>query len=791
MQTYFSKSSTPSPSFGPLTSPTYTSSRHHLHPPPPAASQPMRTKSSSGRQNPWQAQWINRSSEQTRDVFTCVWCKESFKSLAEMTDHMKRSPRCGMAGAEQTRQILKCMWCGQSFKSLADMTQHMKVTQHYTNIISQEQIISWRNPEESSSSSSKSQQQQQQQPQQQQQQSQQQQVLTCKVCDESFQTLKELSNHMVKNSHFKDQNSDCMAMSPQSNTNNAASANTTTSGKSSSNNQSESSDRHSHLSTTSNNLISFDPLIGRNLKKSIIDDNNGSEMDDNDDHHLDNDDSERNTPVTNQNDDNTGGNVLSALEKLIEKNFDTKSRRSQQTGILQRLGIDEEVFPPWQNMAPSPISPASMMAVAAAAWNPTNGGLVGDYSRSSSSNSNHSSNHHRGFMNSGGGGNSSTMVIPQLRYRRNSSSNHSFKDKYINAAALCKTITTESNGSFSSQETEEESCDDSNSEYVRPQSASSTASSSISPSETQSINTLVNPNTSADLLNRLTPNSHRSETDDDQDQSPLNLFKKAKLINGTTTTTNNNDNDTDDEDGDGDNLSSRNGDTTKSGSHHPLMQLQKLLDKTDNNGRRKNSSHHHHHQHHQQNNHRSSPFNHNNWNDSTSVRSPAGSSSERSPRSTPNFIGSPSSIKSSTEQDLSTATTTTTTPSSYLQMKCAFCSTPISSRNEYRLHLAKIHLSMRDSSTDISSISDEELLLLVLAKKSRRKSSRTSSSSSTHNNNAHDMDAEMANVAAAAVAAAKSTTSTSSSSSPPIETSQSKFLKYTELAKQLSSKYVK
>ncbi|OTF83905.1 hypothetical protein BLA29_005619, partial [Euroglyphus maynei] len=444
------------------------------------------------------------------------------------------------------------------------------------------------------------------------------------------------------------------------------------------------------------------------------------------------DDSERNTPVTNT-DDNSGGNVLSALEKLIEKNFDTKSRRSHQTGILQRLGIDEEVFPPWQNMAPSPISPASMMAVAAA-WNPSNGGLVGDYSRSSSSNSNHSGYHHRGIMNSGGG-NSSTMVIPQLRYRRNSSSSHSFKDKYINAAALCKTITTESNGSFSSQETEDESCDDSNSEYgtnltksskrkknhssltgkssnnrggglnfpissmlsspippARPTSASSTTSSSISPSEAPSVRTL-NPNTSADLLNRLTPNSHRSETDDDQDQSPLNLFKKAKLSNGAT----NNDNDeTDDEDGE---KPSRNGDTTKG---HPLMQLQKLLDKTDNTGKRKNSSHRNNN-----NNHRSSPFNHN-WNDSSSVRSPAGSS-ERSPRTTPNFIGSPASMKS-TEQEISS-------PSSYLQMKCAFCATPISSRNEYRSHLAKIHLSMRDSA-DISSISDEELLLLVLAKSS-------------------------------------------------------------------------
>lgn len=95
-------SSTTSPSFGGLSnSASSLSARHHHHAPPPAASQPMRTKSSSGRQNPWQAQWINRSSEQTRDVFTCVWCKESFKSLAEMTDHMKRSPRCGMAGMQQ------------------------------------------------------------------------------------------------------------------------------------------------------------------------------------------------------------------------------------------------------------------------------------------------------------------------------------------------------------------------------------------------------------------------------------------------------------------------------------------------------------------------------------------------------------------------------------------------------------------------------------------------------------------------------------------------------------------
>lgn len=109
-------------------------------------------------------------------------------------------------GAEQTRQILKCMWCGQSFRSLAEMTSHMQQTQHYTNIISQEQIISWRSSEDSKSGSggggggsgnqsggppgSAS--------------SHVSAVLTCKVCDQAFSSLKELSNHMVKNSHYKE-----------------------------------------------------------------------------------------------------------------------------------------------------------------------------------------------------------------------------------------------------------------------------------------------------------------------------------------------------------------------------------------------------------------------------------------------------------------------------------------------------------------------------------------------------------------------------------------------------------
>lgn len=53
-------------------------------------------------------------------------------------------------GQEQTRQILKCMWCGESFKSLADMTVHMQETKHYTKVISQEQLSSWRSTTSSS-----------------------------------------------------------------------------------------------------------------------------------------------------------------------------------------------------------------------------------------------------------------------------------------------------------------------------------------------------------------------------------------------------------------------------------------------------------------------------------------------------------------------------------------------------------------------------------------------------------------------------------------------------------------
>lgn len=223
----------------------------------------------AARHSAWQSHWLNKGADQTKDVLKCVWCKKSFNSLAELTVHMKEAKHCGVnvpiptstgaplpsslhppssspstpshhsssssgsskpnqndlnmlikenmpiprklvrgqdvwlgKGAEQTRQILKCMWCAESFRTLAEMTNHMQRTKHYTNIISQEQIISWKSSDElkgggssggsggtappTSTSSHVS------------------AVLTCKVCDQAFSSLKELSNHMVKNSHYKE-----------------------------------------------------------------------------------------------------------------------------------------------------------------------------------------------------------------------------------------------------------------------------------------------------------------------------------------------------------------------------------------------------------------------------------------------------------------------------------------------------------------------------------------------------------------------------------------------------------
>lgn len=226
----------------------------------------------AARHSAWQSHWLNKGADQTKDVLKCVWCKKSFNSLADLTVHMKEAKHCGVnvpvppttgapippslqpppsspstpshnsssssgsskpnqsdlnmlikenmpiprklvrgqdvwlgKGAEQTRQILKCMWCAESFRSLAEMTSHMQRTQHYTNIISQEQIISWKSSDDGSKGSNSSAPGANNAvPPPTGTSSHVSAVLTCKVCDQAFSSLKELSNHMVKNSHYKE-----------------------------------------------------------------------------------------------------------------------------------------------------------------------------------------------------------------------------------------------------------------------------------------------------------------------------------------------------------------------------------------------------------------------------------------------------------------------------------------------------------------------------------------------------------------------------------------------------------
>ncbi|XP_046964795.1 protein tiptop-like isoform X2 [Vanessa cardui] len=229
------------------------------------------TPNAAARHSAWQSHWLNKGADQTKDVLKCVWCKKSFNSLADLTVHMKEAKHCGVSvsvppssgaplpaslqppssspstpshnsssssgsskpnhndlnmlikenmpiprklvrgqdvwlgkGAEQTRQILKCMWCAESFRSLAEMTSHMQRTQHYTNIISQEQIISWKSSDEAKGSNSSTPGTNNAVPPTTGTSSHVSAVLTCKVCDQAFSSLKELSNHMVKNSHYKE-----------------------------------------------------------------------------------------------------------------------------------------------------------------------------------------------------------------------------------------------------------------------------------------------------------------------------------------------------------------------------------------------------------------------------------------------------------------------------------------------------------------------------------------------------------------------------------------------------------
>lgn len=322
----------------------------------------------------------------------------------------------------------------------------MRVTQHYTNIISQEQIISWKTPEDKLA------------------QAQVNAVLTCKVCDESFGSLKELSYHIVKNAHYKEHlirsmtegghgrrrqtrerrkkslpvrkllelermdpvRDGCGSNSDKGSDKKSAKIgeNLGDSGKHSGNN----TDSHdsfglrinaNNVSSSGGNssainasMITCDECSEKIDAKNFIahiqvcksfpspsgsrseelrspassvtphdtSSRSPSQASENDktsttSMRIKNEDNNNATATSSaamvKSEDDIGGGVggegtspetsrdetpnesnsgsfLTSLEKLIES-FDVKTRRTHTTGILQRLGIDEEVCPPWQN----------------------------------------------------------------------------------------------------------------------------------------------------------------------------------------------------------------------------------------------------------------------------------------------------------------------------------------------------------------------------------------------------------------------------------------------------------
>lgn len=62
-----------------------------------AASAGMRlaVANAGSRPSAWQSQWLNRGPESNKDIFKCVWCKESYPSLQSLTTHMKETKHFG------------------------------------------------------------------------------------------------------------------------------------------------------------------------------------------------------------------------------------------------------------------------------------------------------------------------------------------------------------------------------------------------------------------------------------------------------------------------------------------------------------------------------------------------------------------------------------------------------------------------------------------------------------------------------------------------------------------------
>jgi teashirt len=934
------------------------------------------SSSSAGRHSAWQSHWLNKGADTAKDVLKCVWCKQSFPSLAAMTAHMKETKHCGVSvppqtnthqssqsqqshsqgassnthnsssssskselnlliketmplprklvrgqdvwlgkGAEQTRQILKCMWCGQSFRSLAEMTNHMQQTQHYTNIISQEQIISWRsggggsgergssnsggnnnssgngsgnesnstektsgvsinNNNNNSSSNSNS-------------NSNASAsasataaaaaaiaasanshvsaVLTCKVCDQAFSSLKELSNHMVKNAHYKEhimrsitesgsrrkqtrekrkkslpvrklleleraQNGEnvilnkplrdisagritcekcgdkidtalfvdhirqCIgsssAMSPAQKLKSALLSNTIIPPDS----VSPVNSRDGRKSISDSDMTSPNSIRQRSpVSSNSIDLSSKSTKEHN---HISGGDNMTTTTTTTT---TSSPSVLNAIEQLIEKSFDTRSRHGSAnfpsvnqnstalgSSILKRLGIDESVD------YTKPLVDAQTMSLLRNYHHSQQSYLAAQFGRRERSGSESSSISERGSSRV-------DSLTPEKKYDMSS----------IHATLM--RATPDNNNKVSVQndsdddkplkikkEVSEEGGDDKRINLKSPVAVRIKRETNAE--EDEDDNNLRNSSS------RESANQNSNETEDEDDK-PLKLIKTAALMSNRSpraspsspvsdhqsVTARSTPNDTAtvpakkkvsgsgsgslgalssmfDNLGSGDKQSQAENGQGKRSRAHPLAALQKLCDKTENNpNTRSNSA-------------------------SLALSASPSSHAPQNNRASNNSMIS-----------FNWAINDGTGAGDDSNFKCAFCDTSFTSKGAYRHHLSKVHFINDDLIPDAVplkansklpppsrspkspiSISPKSNVSVEMSRGNGlallKKSPSPVGTQSSHNERHNKSDLS---VATSSSSASSTTTTTVFDESP-----HSKFLKYTELAKQLSSKYV-
>lgn len=840
---------------------------------------------SSGRHSAWQSHWLNKGADQTKDVLKCVWCKMSFPTLQAMSTHMAETKHGTAAaqslqpppppppppvttssghkndlnmliketmplprklvrgqdvwlgkGAEQTRQILKCMWCGQSFRSLQEMTTHMQQTQHYTNIISQEQIISWKSADENKSSSGGS------------NTSAASTsspantvttsanhvsaVLTCKVCDQAFNSLKELSVHMVKNSHYKEHMMRSITEGSnrrrqtrekrkkslpvrklleleraQHEVKNGDIGYSTSGGGFKSVNDSNhrlgriicekcgekvdvasfmehlrvcvtmTADQKNLLKTAlmSQNVLSTEP--GREKRPKKEDRSQAAA------------DLTMNKPAAAAaTTSSSSPSVLNAIEKLIEKSFDSRLRYgTSATGasigesILKRLGIDESVD------ATKPIMDMQAMNLLRSYQS------LGRHERSGSESS--SMSPELAAMRS----DSTTpdrkyesdyqrmrSVTPKSTPERHHSPKSSGKNNGPEMGVEVKIEATggggdgTEDGSVVEFEVKKEYTDEDDASSVVAKSPAEQRVRSRDSAEVNSVADETNGSSRGPTPTNVKSPSSPAGSDKSVDNgkktaATSSLGALSSMFESLTSAANGGG-------GSAGSSSAANGDGGGSGksgsgtSSHPLAALQKLCDKTEN----------HHHPHHRPSSRSSS---------NASATNGAGPAQSMSP---------PASITGSTAPGAILAFSWACNDAVMTAdsiMKCAFCDTPFISKGAYRHHLSKVHfvkegitpepIMLKPASTAVSSgLQPSSSSSMAHSPSPSPSSSSQNKSSPNHNNNNSSSNNNNNNGSPSTSASGGGAKSPEAKNGGYDESPHSKFLKYTELAKQLSSKYV-